>query len=101
MLLGAAYRSGGPGYLLVQIDTGTGAVEDVGPSVVRPSGLAFTAIVETPLGDVNLDGVTDFLDIGPFRVLSAGTYQVEADIDQSGAVDFLDIAPMIAILSAS
>ena len=51
---------------------------------------------------MNLDGVTDFLDIGPFvRVLSAGTYQVEADIDQSGAVDFLDIAPMIAILSAS
>ena len=39
VLLGAAYRSGGPGYLLVQIDTGTGAVEDVGPSIVRPQAL--------------------------------------------------------------
>ena len=52
------------------------------------------------LGDVNLDGAVDFLDISPFiALLSSGGLQAEADIDQSGAVDFIDISPLIAILS--
>ena len=53
------------------------------------------------LGDVNLSGGVDFLDIAPFiAVLSAsGNNQAEADIDQSGTVDFLDIAPFIEILN--
>jgi hypothetical protein len=54
------------------------------------------------LGDVNLDGVVNFLDIAPFIVvLSGGGYQAEADCDESGAVNFLDISPFIAILSGS
>jgi hypothetical protein len=59
-------------------------------------------ITESPvvLGDVNLDGFVDFLDISPFiTVLSTGGSQAEADIDESGTVDFLDITPFIAILS--
>ncbi len=52
------------------------------------------------LGDVNLDGDVDFLDISPFiSILSAGPFQVEADIDENGVVNFLDISPFIAILS--
>ena len=52
------------------------------------------------LGDVNLDGVVNFLDISPFiSVLSGGPFQVEADIDENGVVNFLDISPFIAILS--
>ena len=52
------------------------------------------------LGDVNLDGVVDFFDIGPFiNILSANGFQLEADIDQNGIVDFFDISPFIAILS--
>ena len=54
------------------------------------------------LGDVNLDGVINFLDIAPFIVvLSGGGYQAEADCDENGAVNFLDISPFIAILSGS
>jgi len=54
------------------------------------------------LGDVNLDGAVNFLDIRPFiSVLSSGGFQIEADIDESGTVDFLDITPFIAILSGS
>ena len=54
------------------------------------------------LGDVNLDGVVDFLDISPFiAVLSGGGFQGEADCDENGAVDFLDISSFIAILSGS
>lgn len=52
------------------------------------------------LGDVNLDGLVNFLDISPFiSVLSTGGFQAEADIDLSGDVNFLDITPFIAILS--
>ena len=54
------------------------------------------------LGDVNTDGVVDFLDISPFIVvLSGGGFQEEADIDQNGVVDFLDISPFIQILSGA
>ena len=54
------------------------------------------------LGDVNLSGTVDFLDITPFiGVLSGGTFQAEADCNESGGVDFLDITPFIGILSGS
>ncbi len=52
------------------------------------------------LGDVNRDGVVDFLDIAPFiGLLTSGEFQAEADCDGSGGVNFLDIAPFIGILS--
>ena len=52
------------------------------------------------LGDVNLDGRVNFLDISPFiSRLSIGTFQVEADIDENGSVNFLDISPFIFLLS--
>ena len=55
---------------------------------------------EILLGDVNLDGVVDFLDIPPFiAILSSGEFRAEADCDGSGSVDFLDISPFVAILS--
>ena len=51
-------------------------------------------------GDVNQDGLVDFLDIGPFiGVLTDGVFQAEADCDGSGVVDFLDIGPFIAALT--
>ena len=54
------------------------------------------------IGDVNLDGVVDFLDISPFiALLSAGNFQAQADCDENGEVNFLDISPFIAILSGS
>ena len=53
------------------------------------------------LGDVNQDGVVNFLDIGPFIVrLQNLEFQDEADINGDGAVNFLDIAPFIVLLSS-
>lgn len=53
-------------------------------------------------GDVNMDGVLDFLDISPFiTVLATGGFQAEADCDGNGVVDFLDISPFITALSGS
>ena len=62
------------------------------------------AVVEDQLpllGDVNLDGVVNFLDISAFiDVLVSGGYQAEADINKDGAVNFLDIAPFIDVLTS-
>ena len=71
----------------------------------RPSGggRAYGTWQAVPeLGDCNLDGVVNFLDISPFiAVLSSGVFQAQADCDESGVVNFLDISPFIAILSGS
>lgn len=53
------------------------------------------------LGDVDRDGVVNFLDIPSFiALLTSGGFQDEADIDRNGVVDFLDIPPFIALLLA-
>ena len=52
----------------------------------------------TILGDVNLDGEVDFLDVGPFiSIFATRDFQAEADINQDGQVDFLDVGPFITI----
>ena len=51
------------------------------------------------LGDVNLDGSVDLLDVAPFvALISSGEFQPEADINQDGSVDLLDVAPFIDLL---
>ena len=51
------------------------------------------------LGDINLDGVVSFADIGPFiTILGGAPYQVEADTNEDDVVSFGDIGPFIAIL---
>ena len=66
----------------------------------------FVASGEVPvsviIGDVNLDGVIDCSDIGPFiMTLATGEFQAEADCDLSGEVDFDDILPFINVLICS
>ena len=53
------------------------------------------------IGDVNLDGEVNLLDIAPFIVLViAVEFQPEADINQDGSVDLLDINPLIELLTS-
>ena len=56
-------------------------------------------------GDVNLDGIVNFLDIAPFiNVLSSGGSPAEesqADCSGDGVVSFLDISPFIQALAAA
>ena len=56
---------------------------------------------EIILGDVDQDGVVDFLDISPFiaTLASASPFIPEADCNQDGEVNFFDITSFIAILS--
>ena len=59
-----------------------------------------TVTLSPILGDVNVDGEVNFLDISPFIVLlSAGDFQDEADVDGNGVVNFLDISPFINLLT--
>ena len=57
-------------------------------------------VIEALLGDVNLDGAVNLLDVAPFvNVIQSGTYQAEADINGDGVVNLLDVSPLIDILS--
>lgn len=75
------------------------SISDYGVSNLIVSVNGKTEII---LGDVNMDGVVNFLDISPFiSLLSEGEFQAEADIDEDESVNFLDISLFIAILSGS
>lgn len=57
-------------------------------------------IEEVLLGDINLDGVVDLLDVAPFvELLTTDVFQAEADINQDGEVDLLDVAPFVNVLT--
>ena len=67
------------------------------------SGIVVQAVpdLEFLLGDCNLDGVVNFLDISPFiLVLSNGDFLNQADTNEDGVVNFLDISSFIALLSS-
>ena len=64
--------------------------------------LTVTFTTQVLLGDVNQDGVVNFLDISSFvSVLSTGDFQAEADTNEDGVVNFLDISQFIVFLSIS
>ena len=52
------------------------------------------------LGDVNMDGMVNLLDVAPFvNLLVGGGFSCEADINQDGIVDLLDVSPFIDLIS--
>jgi len=72
-------------------------------AVATDYGLAFrgTVVDAALLGDCNLDGVVDFLDVNPLiGFLTSGVYLVQADCNQDGVVNFLDVGPFITILTS-
>ena len=67
-------------------------------AVLTPGAVNFGAVDEFfELGDVNRDGVVNFLDISPFiSILSGNSYLEEADTNEDGVVDFSDISSFIS-----
>ena len=56
----------------------------------------------TLLGDINLDGSVNLLDVGPFvELVSKGIFQAEGDINGDGVVNLLDVGPFIDLLGGS
>ena len=97
------------GETLVGFNNGfSGAAPDLGAyergRVIPVYGVGGSIPTNTPtlLGDCNLDGVVNFLDISPFiSILSTDGNLAEADVNQDGSVDFLDISPFISLLSSN
>ena len=53
------------------------------------------------LGDVNMDGDVNLLDVEPFvALLGSGKFKKEADINGDGFVNLLDVEPFISILGS-
>ena len=81
-----------------------GVTIPLGISLNPSFGSATVTVVPatTLLGDINLDGAVDFLDIIPFiAILSSQSFQEEADLDENGEVNFLDLIPFVDILRSS
>ena len=107
---GFVSAEGSVGYFRIDLGIGNGPVVflDGEVAVADENGMNdFTVTVpdgDEPMvlrGDVNVDGLVNFLDIAPFiSRLSGGEPQAEADVNEDGVVNFLDIAPFIQALSS-
>ena len=87
---------------LASLFQGDGYYLNTNPTISNFVLTGVVAVADFLLGDVNQDGVVDFLDLNPFiGILSTASFLQEADCNQDGVVDFLDIAPFIAIQSGS
>ena len=54
------------------------------------------------LGDVDLNGTIDLLDVSPFvDAIVSQKYQAEADINRDCMVDLLDVAPFVGLISGT
>lgn len=91
----------GPGTYKFFIDNLEVTVNSSNPeaSITLPDG---TVIGSLLLGDVNLDGQVNALDIDPFvTLLTEGGFQGEADINSDSLVNALDIDPFVGILTGA
>lgn len=76
-----------------------GQQNDAG-GAVHVDDVNFAIVSPVLLGDVDQNGVVNFLDIAPFiALLTSVTYQIEADVNQDDIVTFLDIGPFIMALT--
>ena len=110
----------GQEFLIVQIDTNSstgsfngmpeGAIVDqIGGvdlmiSYVGGDGndVVLTAIQSLLIGDVNMDGIVDLLDVEPFiALITSGDYLEEADTNYDGVVSLLDVASFVALLTGN
>ena len=109
LTFGFVSGEGSVGYFRIDLGLGNGPVVflDGEVAVLDENGENdFTITVpdgdETVVlrGDVNLDGMVNFLDIAPFiSRLTDMDNQAEADVNEDGIVNFLDISPFIQALT--
>ena len=62
--------------------------------------IVFNRLGDVLLGDINLDGNVNLLDVAPFvELVSSGQFQAEGDTNGDGVVNLLDVGPFIELLS--
>ena len=79
---------------LIQTSTNSdfSAVDFIGHALIRDHVVL--------LGDVNMDGEVNLLDVEPLiDAISNGAFQDEADVNGDGVVNLLDIEPFVALVS--
>ena len=70
------------------------------PSDGNTVGLSEIQFFGFSLGDVNLDGSVNLLDVAPFiDLLSSGQYNVFGDVNFDGSVNLLDVQPFVDLLT--
>ena len=90
--------SGEISAFVVEDDSSLTLVQDVSGFLPEIDTQGIVTFQRSKIGDVNLDGSVDYLDIAPFvACLTSGEYHKEADINQDGEIDFTDISPFIAL----
>ena len=69
-----------------------------GVALPIPDGVSLVSMVL--LGDVDLDGMVNLLDVTPMiNTIVSGQFLAEADINKDGVVDLLDVQPFVEILA--
>ena len=92
----------GSGTTDVDLSTAFFKARTQGSNLNSIESITIDVVSDFLLGDVNLDGTVNFLDIAPFiNLLATGEFQAEADANQDGEVTFLDISAFIDLLSSS
>ena len=99
------WLSGGPMVFLIQNDPLDSSERlcvsfDGDPAQAPVLTIDFTPPDNFLLGDVNMDGFVNLLDVGPFvDLLADGGFLPEADINMDGVVNLLDVGPFVDLLS--
>ena len=97
---GGVYQFDGDGNLLNSYDPAPTIPPMAGKS--RSMAFEYQAPDSIVLGDVDLNGFVNLLDVAPFvEVLLQGIYQAEADVNQDQEVDLLDVEPFVELLTNS
>ncbi|MEM9410804.1 MAG: hypothetical protein AAGA30_06800, partial [Planctomycetota bacterium] len=98
--VGDVYQFDGDGQLLNSYDADPSIPTAAGKS--RSMAFQYVEPKEIRLGDVDLNGVVDLLDVAPFvDRISTGMYQLEADVNQDESVNLLDVVPFVDLLSGN
>lgn len=95
---GGVYQFDGDGDFLGAYDPDPTIPSRPGKS--RSMAFEFQNETDVLLGDVDLNGVVNFVDIAPFiQLLTTGEFQPQADLNRDQEVNLEDIAPFITALA--
>lgn len=86
---------------ILRFQVSAGAVDGVANGMFVDD-VSLSSGAKVIIGDVNMDGTVDLLDVGPFvDLISSGGFLPEADINGDGMVDLLDVGPFVDLLSGN
>ena len=95
---GGVFQFDGDGNLQNSYDPDPSILATAGKS--RSMAFGFQDAPKVLIGDVNLDGEVNLLDVAPFvDLVSVGMFQLEADVNEDGSVNLLDVSPFVDLLS--